>query len=98
MEYENDAAEGVFGIVFPSGDGGDGAKRGVHRVRGHALLKKDKANSMEVFDGYIHTYKFSEAIADEVVLNLIYEAREIDQRLGLAWPMGSCVSEEHYED
>src|SRR4029077_4718347 len=31
---------------------------------------------------YIHTYKFSEAVQDEVVLDLIYEARDIDQRLG----------------
>ncbi|MER9082109.1 hypothetical protein [Mesorhizobium sp. M0895] len=33
--------------------------------------------------GYIiHTYKFSEAVEDEVVLDLVYEARDIDQRLG----------------
>ena len=37
---------------------------------------------LEVFGGYIHTYKFSEAVLDEVVLDLIYEARDIDQRLG----------------
>jgi type I restriction enzyme R subunit len=49
---------------------------------GTPLLKKDKATSLEVFGGYIHTYKFSEAVADEVVLDLIYEARDIDQRLG----------------
>jgi type I restriction enzyme R subunit len=49
---------------------------------GTPLLKKDKATSFEVFGGYIHTYKFSEAVADEVVLDLIYEARDIDQRLG----------------
>jgi len=36
---------------------------------GTPLLKKDKATSMEVFGGYIHTYKFSEAVADEVVLD-----------------------------
>jgi type I restriction enzyme R subunit len=35
-----------------------------------------------VFGGYIHTYKFSEAVEDEVVLDLVYEARDIDQRLG----------------
>jgi type I restriction enzyme R subunit len=46
------------------------------------LLKKDKATSLEVFGGYIHTYKFSEAVDDEVVLDLVYEARDIDQRLG----------------
>lgn len=49
---------------------------------GTPLLKKDKATSLEIFGGYIHTYKFSEAVEDEVVLDLVYEARDIDQRLG----------------
>ena len=49
---------------------------------GTPLLKKDKQTNLEVFGGYIHTYKFSEAVADEVVLDLVYEARDIDQRLG----------------
>ena len=49
---------------------------------GTPLLKKDKATSLEVFGGYIHTYKFSDAVEDEVVLDLIYEARDIDQHLG----------------
>lgn len=49
---------------------------------GTPLLKQDKATSMEVFGGYIHTYKFSEAVEDQVVLDLVYEARDIDQRLG----------------
>ncbi|MBK7357294.1 HsdR family type I site-specific deoxyribonuclease [Propionivibrio sp.] len=49
---------------------------------GTPLLKQDKQTSLEVFGGYIHTYKFSEAVEDEVVLDLIYEARDIDQRLG----------------
>ncbi len=49
---------------------------------GTPLLKKDKQTSLEVFGGYIHTYKFSEAVADEVVLDLVYEARDIDQKLG----------------
>lgn len=49
---------------------------------GTPLLKKDKATSLEVFGGYIHTYKFSEAVDDAVVLDLLYEARDIDQRLG----------------
>lgn len=48
---------------------------------GTPLLKKDKATSLEVFGGYIHTYKFSEAVEDQVVLDLVYEARDIDQRL-----------------
>ncbi len=49
---------------------------------GTPLLKKDKQSSLEVFGGYIHTYKFSEAVEDKVVLDLVYEARDIDQRLG----------------
>lgn len=48
---------------------------------GTPLLKKDKATSLEVFGGYIHTYKFNEAVEDGVVLDLVYEARDIDQRL-----------------
>ncbi|MDR0242084.1 MAG: type I restriction endonuclease subunit R [Burkholderia sp.] len=49
---------------------------------GTPLLKRDAATSLEVFGGYIHTYKFSEAVEDGVVLDLVYEARDIDQRLG----------------
>ncbi|MDD2800118.1 MAG: HsdR family type I site-specific deoxyribonuclease, partial [Methylococcales bacterium] len=49
---------------------------------GTPLLKQDKATSLEIFGGYIHTYKFSEAVEDQVVLDLVYEARDIDQRLG----------------
>lgn len=49
---------------------------------GTPLLKRDAATSLEVFGRYIHTYKFSEAVADAVVLDLVYEARDIDQRLG----------------
>ncbi|RLC11236.1 MAG: restriction endonuclease subunit R, partial [Deltaproteobacteria bacterium] len=49
---------------------------------GTPLLKADAQTSLEVFGGYIHTYKFSEGVDDGVVLDLIYEARDIDQRLG----------------
>lgn len=49
---------------------------------GTPLLKQDKATTLEVFGEYIHTYKFNEAVEDKVVLDLIYEARDIDQRLG----------------
>src|SRR5437867_1493105 len=49
---------------------------------GTPLLKRDAQTSLEVFGGYIHTYKFSEGVADGVVLDLVYEARDIDQRLG----------------
>ena len=48
---------------------------------GTPLLKKDKKTSMEVFGRTIHTYKFDEAVADKVILDLQYEARNIDQRL-----------------
>ncbi|MEV6254649.1 HsdR family type I site-specific deoxyribonuclease [Nocardia sp. NPDC051911] len=48
---------------------------------GTPLLKTDKATSIETFGSFIHTYKFDEAVADGVVLDLRYEARNIDQRL-----------------
>jgi type I restriction enzyme R subunit len=48
---------------------------------GTPLLKKDKETSLEVFGKYIHTYKFTEAVEDEVVLDLMYEARDIDQKI-----------------
>ena len=48
---------------------------------GTPLLKKDKQKSVEVFGRYIHTYKFDEAVLDGVVLDLRYEARDIDQRI-----------------
>jgi len=48
---------------------------------GTPLLKKDKKTSVETFGLPIHTYKFDEAVADGVVLDLRYEARDIDQRL-----------------
>lgn len=48
---------------------------------GTPLLKKDK-ESLSVFGDYIHTYKFGEAVDDGVVLDLLYEARDIDQKLG----------------
>jgi hypothetical protein len=31
---------------------------------GTPLLKKDRQTSLEVFGGYVHTYKFSEAVED----------------------------------
>jgi type I restriction enzyme, R subunit len=46
---------------------------------GTPLLKKDKQKSIEVFGSFIHTYKFDEAVADRVILDLQYEARDIDQ-------------------
>jgi type I restriction enzyme R subunit len=49
---------------------------------GTPLLKKDAQTSLEVFGRYIHTYKFNEAVEDEVILDLDYQARDIDQNLG----------------
>ncbi len=49
---------------------------------GTPLLKQDAQTSREVFGDYIHTYKFSEGVEDGVVLDLVYEARDIEQSLG----------------
>lgn len=48
---------------------------------GTPLLKVDKATSIETFGSFIHTYKFDEAVEDGVVLDLRYEARNIEQDL-----------------
>ncbi len=51
---------------------------------GTPLLKSDKQTSMDVFGRYIHTYRFDEAVADRVVLDLRYEARDIEQNISSA--------------
>jgi type I restriction enzyme R subunit len=48
---------------------------------GTPLLRKDKQTTKEVFGDNIHTYKFHEAVADGVVLDLKYEARNVPQQL-----------------
>jgi len=48
---------------------------------GTPLLKVDKRNSIAVWGPYIHTYKYDEAVADKVVLDLRYEARRVDQSI-----------------
>ena len=48
---------------------------------GTPLLHKDRKTTREVFGTYIHTYKFHQAVADKVVLDLKYEARDVPQRL-----------------
>ena len=48
---------------------------------GTPLLKTDKKTTLEKFGGFIHTYKYDEAVEDGVVLDLRYEARSIDQHL-----------------
>ena len=50
---------------------------------GTPLLKVDKprGHSIGVWGPYIHTYKYNEAVADNVVLDLRYEARRVDQNI-----------------
>lgn len=48
---------------------------------GTPLLKTDKKTSLAIFGTYIHTYKFDEGVEDGVVLDLRYEARDVDQDL-----------------
>jgi len=50
---------------------------------GTPLLRKDRKMTRDVFGTYIHTYKFHQAVADKVVLDLKYEARDVPQRLTL---------------
>jgi len=48
---------------------------------GTPLLRKDKKLTRDVFGTNIHTYKFHEGVADGVILDLKYEARDVPQRL-----------------
>ncbi len=50
---------------------------------GTPLLKvdKDKSTSAGLFGGFIHTYKFDQAVSDGVVLDLRYEARNVPQEV-----------------
>ncbi len=48
---------------------------------GTPLLRRDKQMTKDVFGTYIHTYKFHQAVADKVVLDLKYEARDVPERL-----------------
>lgn len=50
---------------------------------GTPLLKvdKDKKTTATLFGGFIHTYKFDQAVKDRVVLDLRYEARNIPQEV-----------------
>ncbi|HIH70012.1 type I restriction endonuclease subunit R [Methermicoccus shengliensis] len=45
---------------------------------GTPLLKKDKPTTLETFGKYIHTYKFDEGVQDGIILDLRYEARDVD--------------------
>lgn len=46
---------------------------------GTLLLKSDKRRSIETVGLYIHTSKYDETVKDGVVLDLRYEARDIDR-------------------
>ena len=48
---------------------------------GTPLLRREKPMTRDVFGTYIHTYKFHEGVADGVILDLKYEARDVPQRL-----------------
>ncbi|HPH03831.1 MAG TPA: type I restriction endonuclease subunit R [Spirochaetota bacterium] len=48
---------------------------------GTPLLRKDKRLTRDIFGTYIHTYKFYEGVADGVILDLKYEARDVPQQL-----------------
>lgn len=48
---------------------------------GTPLLITQKQTTHDVFGEYIHTYKFHQAVADHVVLDLKYEARDVATRM-----------------
>jgi len=48
---------------------------------GTPLLKADKKTTFEQFGSFIHAYKFDEGVQDGVILDLRYEARNIEQHL-----------------
>ena len=48
---------------------------------GTPIMQADKKQSITIFGKYIHTYKFDEAVKDGVVLDLRYEARDIEQKI-----------------
>jgi hypothetical protein len=60
---------------------GEWSARDGNRPIETALLRKDKPMTRDVFGTYIHTYKFHEGVADGVILDLKYEARDVPQRL-----------------
>ncbi len=48
---------------------------------GTPLFKNNKQTTREQFGEFIHTYKFDEAVKDKVILDLRYEARNIEQEI-----------------
>jgi len=45
------------------------------------MSRRGIKSSIDVFGTYIHTYKYIEAVADKVVLDLRYEARDVPQKV-----------------
>lgn len=48
---------------------------------GTPLFREDKVTTREKFGDFIHCYKYDEAVRDGVVLDLVYEARDIESHL-----------------
>lgn len=61
---------------------------------GTPLFKSDKETSRETFGNFIDTYKFDEAVKDGAVLDLRYEARNVDQDFS---PKGDIKLDERFE-
>lgn len=45
------------------------------------MRRRGIKSSIEIFGTFIHTYKYPEAVADKVILDLRYEARDIPQEI-----------------
>ena len=45
---------------------------------GTPILRDEKKKTVGIFGGFIHTYKYDEAVEDHIVLELQYEARDIE--------------------
>ena len=65
----------------PQGHEGHPPRRHAHRLHGNPAPPGRQEAQHRDLRPYIHTYKYDEAVDDEVVLDLRYEARDIDQNL-----------------
>jgi type I restriction enzyme R subunit len=48
---------------------------------GTPIFKNDKALTIKIFGEPIHEYRYDEAVRDGVVVDCLYEARDVDQRI-----------------
>lgn len=48
---------------------------------GTPILKNDKALTLRIFGDFIHTYKYDEGVRDGVIVDVLYEARDVTQRI-----------------